>query len=206
MPNAIFTCPALFLMLAFIAFPYGTNEPAVNAAIKIVKLYIHMHGQKFLKTLGGRPASRTSQFPSSCTCLHREIPVSVHIHPHTILAPSLGYPATQKEILLPTHNPSLCKRLPQNLNKISPSNQLLCYGDSGAWSTSSNRNTNCSCFSLGFLPPLFSKTFFWNTHFNSFFAFHIKHGDAFLFTVWLLKDEIRMLSTNLALHIELVSC
>ena len=38
MPNAIFTCPALFLMLAFIDFPYSANEAAVKAAIKIVEL------------------------------------------------------------------------------------------------------------------------------------------------------------------------
>lgn len=107
MPNAIFTCPALFLMLAFIAFPYSTNEPAVNAAIKIVKLYVHMHRQKFLKMLKRDLHQGPSQFTSSYTRLHREMPVCTYTHPHTILTPannvtSLGYPAAQKFSYPPT--------------------------------------------------------------------------------------------------------
>lgn len=131
MPNAIFTCTAPFLMPAFIVFPYSTNEPAVNAATKLVKPCIQEHVQKLLKTLGGRPASRTK---SIYLQLHRPAQRDTRVHIHT---PSHQFNSSKQsnflrgssntEILLPTHSPSLCKRLPQNLNKISPSNQPLCY-------------------------------------------------------------------------------
>lgn len=123
-----------------------------------------MHRQKFLKTLGGRPASRTK---SIYLQLYMPAQRDTHVHIHT---PSHDFNTSKQcnflrvssntKILLPTPSPSLCKRLPQNLNKISPSNQPLCYGAFGACSPSSHRNTNCSYFSLGFLPPLPSKTCF----------------------------------------------
>lgn len=164
MPNAIFTCPAPFLMLAFIAFPCSTNEPAANAATETVRLYIHKHVLKLLKTLGGRPASRTE---SIYLQLHTPAPRDTRVHMHT---PSHQFNSSKQsnflrvssnaDILLPSHSPSLCKRLPQNLCKIPPSNQPLCYQDFGACRASSHRNTNCSRFSSGFLPPLLSKTLF----------------------------------------------
>lgn len=80
MPNAIFTCPAPFLMLAFIAFPCSTNEPAANAATETVRLYIHKHVLKLLKTLGGRPVSRTE---SIYLQLHTPAPRDTRVHMHT---------------------------------------------------------------------------------------------------------------------------